>query len=225
LNISNILNKLKIGSYNLQGKLEAFISSYGIYSSKGKRGYRRQYSGSSTTSVDAEKEHRKTESISPTITTIPPPTKLRSDSTTSVTGTNDIILLRPTRRRTSSLGDLSEPSSRALLLDFVSALNETFPDYDFADSKIDQFREVETSEFMRMVNNYLAEVTLQVPGILEEIWRILDEIIDLRYCEVFSFIPDNGSDDEKYANLWEFHYFLFNKDLDKLIYFCYRARR
>jgi hypothetical protein len=250
IQLENIINQLRVGSYYLSGRMEAFVSSYGSYSTHKRRHHsRRQPSTSNTASKTADTvtnradgpevdvafaNHSHVHPHLPTqgsivtneafpvdpaaVSPIPVSTNRKPHPVTSVE-----MLKRPSRRRTSSLGDLSEPSSRALLLDFVTALNEAFPDHDFADSKIEQFKEIDTAEFMRSVNSCLAEVTMQVPGILERIWAALDELIDLHGCEVFSFIPDD-SDDEACDNLWDFYYFLFNRDTDRLIYFSCSAK-
>lgn len=247
IRLTNILNQMRIGSYYLSGRLEAFVSSYGSYSTHKRRHSRRQASSSSTasaTSVESggPSSAAKGTELDVTFATVshmhshlPPPlpqisTGAVSEASLPTAGKKPHpvvsvdMLKRPSRRRTSSLGDLSEPSSRALLLDFVTALNEAFPDHDFADSKIEQFKEIDTADFMRNVNACLAEVTMQLPGILEQIWAALDELIDLHVCEVFAFVPDD-SDDDACANLWDFYYFLFNRDLDKLIYFSCSAKR
>jgi hypothetical protein len=248
--LENILNQLRLGSYYLSGRMEAFVSSYGSYSTHKRRHHaRRQTSTSGTVPAPADFTGNRTDgtavdvtfaTLSNVSTHSPTPGSIVADEAFPVDPaavspvlvstnrqlhpvTSVEMLKRPSRRRTSSLGDLSEPSSRALLLDFVTALNEAFPDHDFADSKIEQFKEIDTAEFMRSVNSCLAEVTMQVPGILERIWAALDELINLHGCEVFSFIPDD-SDDEACANLWDFYYFLFNRDSDKLIYFSCSAK-
>jgi hypothetical protein len=41
----------------------------------------------------------------------------------------------PGRRRATSLGDLKEPTSKKLLIDLISTLDEFFPDYDFETTK------------------------------------------------------------------------------------------
>lgn len=218
LRLSQTLSQLRVGSYYLSSQLESFLSSYGSYTtlSKSKRSHaRRQISSSSSTSHGEGTNGESHDGVSPA-----------SDSSHT---RNPVIsvetLKKPARRRTSSLGDLSEPSSRALLMDFVYALNEAFPDHDFADSKIEQFKECDTADFMRSVNSFLAETTLQVPGLLEQLWGALDEAIDLRVCEVFSFTSDAEDElEDEDDNLWAFHYFLFNKDLDKLVYFTCSAR-
>lgn len=131
---------------------------------------------------------------------------------------------KPARKRTSSLGDLSEPSSRVLFMNLIAALNDTFPDYDFNHTKFEQFREENVTNVIKLVNNYLVEVTTQHPLFLDKLWSTLDELVTIRSCEVFAYIPDIN-DDDYHHNLWSFHYFFFNKSSHRLIYFCCSGRR
>lgn len=133
-------------------------------------------------------------------------------------------LQKPQRRRTSSLGDLSEPSTRALLMDFITTLNNAFPDYDFGDTKIEQFKDDTVGYVLQVVNNHFAEVTLRYPDILDQLWSAVDEIINLKVCEVFCFVPD-ANDEDIHSALWQFHYFFFNKDLNRLCYISCAAKR
>jgi hypothetical protein len=134
------------------------------------------------------------------------------------------IIRKPSRRRTSSLGDLSEPSSKALFMTFIFALNESFPDYDFNYIKIEQFKDEHVGNVIKKVNNYLAEVTLRIPNVLNKLWSVIDDIINLKGCEVFAFTPDIDND-ENDASLWAFHYFFFNKEISRLVYFSCAAKR
>lgn len=148
------------------------------------------------------------------------PRRQRSFSFTSC-----YTMRKPARRRTSSLGDLTEPSSRILLLDLVTALNESFPDYDFGDTKIEQFKDQDLPAVVSHINSYLAELTVKDPLTLERMWSGIDEVVNLRQCEIFQFSPEKNDDDDADANLWEFHYFFFNKDLHAICYFnCYAER-
>ena len=132
---------------------------------------------------------------------------------------------KPARRRTSSLGDLDEPNSRILLMDLINALNESFPDYDFADTTIEQFKDKELPHVVSHVNSYLAELTIKDHLTLERMWSAIDEVVNLKQCEIFQFQPEKNDDDDADVNLWEFHYFFFNKDLHAICYFnCYAER-
>jgi len=104
-------------------------------------------------------------------------------------------LEQPSRRRSSSLGDLSEVSTRRLLIDLISTLNASFPDYDFSNAKPEAFVPSSSLTYvLQQVNSYLAEITVQNPTFLDEMWRAVDEIISLKQCEIYSYVPDMSED-------------------------------
>lgn len=199
--LSVLLTNLTVGTYNISGKIEAFSSSI-----KNERVQKQQQQQQQIANDDVMLQEYE------------PIRRQRSQSFGSYN------TRKYTRRRASSLGDLSEPSSRILFMDFINALNEAFPDYDFGYSKLHQFKDQDTPIVMSLVNNYLAEITVTHTAFLEKLWNSIDEIVNLRQCEIFSYHPDHH-DDEQYANIWEFHYFFFNKSVNRLCYFTCGAQR
>lgn len=129
------------------------------------------------------------------------------------------------RGRATSLGDLGEPSTRRLLFDLISTLDDFFPDYDFNTTKPEQFLIKDVNQLIQTVNGYLAELTEERPNFLEKLWRGIDEVINLRKCEAYSLVPDMTEDPFSDGTLWSFNYFLFNHDLKQLIYFTCVAKR
>ena len=153
---------------------------------------------------------------------LPPcPQRRRSNSTTG----SFYSCRKPLRGRATSLGDLGETSSRRLLLDLISTLDEFFPDYDFDNTKPEQFLIKDINQLIQTVNGYLAELTEERPDFLEKLWRSIDEMINLRKCEAFSLVPDMTEDPFSDGTLWSFNYFIFNHDLKQLIYFTCVAKR
>ena len=128
---------------------------------------------------------------------------------------------RAGRRRASSLGDLNEPSTQMLLIDLKTMLNEAYPDYDFGNAKLEQFRAMDIHDVMITVNRYFAEITLYDTSFLQNLWQAIDVVIDIKKCEVFSFSQD--LDEEE--NIWSFHYFFYNKDTNVLVYLTCNATR
>lgn len=126
----------------------------------------------------------------------------------------------PTRKRSSSLGDLNDVSTRRLLIDLISTLNASFPDYDFSNASVDSFvPQTSLTYVLQRVNSYLAEITVNNPTFLDEMWRAVDEIISLKQCEIFSYVPDMSEDPFSDGSLWSFNFFFFNKDLKRICYF------
>lgn len=126
----------------------------------------------------------------------------------------------PMRMRSSSLGDLSEGSTRRLLIDLISTLNASFPDYDFSNANTESFVPQSSLTYvLQRVNSYLAEITVSNPSFLDEMWRSVDEIIGLQQCEIYSYVPDMSEDPFSDGSLWSFNFFFFNKDLKRICYF------
>lgn len=129
------------------------------------------------------------------------------------------------RKRSSSLGDLNEPSTRQLLFDLISTLNESNPDYDFHCSNVENFIEKDVFVAMRTINNSLAELTQKDSHLLEKIWRNIDVAINLRRCEVFSYTPESEEDAFGDNFLWSLNYFFYNKENARICYLCISAAR
>jgi hypothetical protein len=196
--ISIFLTNRELGPYLLNGKIEAFTATTKatvVKIATPKLSYLQTGKFEDTTTITkTEKE-----------------TRIRSHSLSS------FPIRKTGRRRASSLGDLSEQSTQMLLLDLTTTLNDSFPDYDFANSKLEQFTNREPAEVMGTVNGYFAELTVNNPQFLGKLWSSVDEVANLKRCEIFSFSPDI-SDDNLYENIWSLHYFFFNKDNKALIY-------
>ena len=126
---------------------------------------------------------------------------------------------KTSRRRASSLGDLSKPSARRLLVDMISTLNDFFPDYDFETTKPEQFVVQELNTVIRTVNSHFAELTETDSHFLDRLWQGIDDSIDLNRCEIFSYVPDMTEDPFSDCSLWSFNYFFFNCDLKRITYF------
>lgn len=124
------------------------------------------------------------------------------------------------RRRASSLSDLSEVSSKHILLDIIHTMNESFPDYDFSSTRLSQVVEKDVVTAMQVVNGYLAELNVDTFGsFLERLWKSVDEVINLRRCEVFSYVPDNEEDPFSLGSIWSFNFFFLNRDLNRICFF------
>lgn len=129
-------------------------------------------------------------------------------------------------KRSSSLGDLSTPSSKQLFFNLISTLNEAFPDYDFQSTKLDQFIESDLFPTMRSINNLLVDLKDISPNFLEKLWHSIDQSISLKHSIVFSYKSDNESDPFSQVGVsWSFNYFFFNAQKMKICYFTCVAKR
>jgi len=127
---------------------------------------------------------------------------------------------------TSPFGPLESSSSRRTLIDLISLLNASFPDYDFQKLKPEHFRkELNAYMVMNSINTVLEST---VPNYNNEIapklWSTLETEIRLKECDIYSFCPD--SDTDPYAeqgNIWSFNYFFYNKKLRRVVFVTFRA--
>jgi hypothetical protein len=55
------------------------------------------------------------------------------------------------------------------------------------------------------------------------VWGAIDEVVQVRDCDIYSYIPDMDADPFTDGNLWSFNYFFYNKSLQKLLYFTCMA--
>lgn len=148
----------------------------------------------------------------------------RSNSNASVDSkvTRSRVTPVPLRRRASSLGDINKPSTRRLLVDLILTLNNSFPDFDFATTKPEQFHIIQNlQQVMQTVNSYLAEIEVENPNFLTRMWMAIDEVINIKKCDIFTYKPlMDEYEDPLYDNaLWSFNYFFYNEELQRICYF------
>jgi hypothetical protein len=212
--LTALLTDLKVGTYMFNGKVEAFCSSLNdvkeepeepetIFSSQSylKTGLNLIADSANESNKDTLKVRRRSYSLGNA-----PPRKTQ-------------------RRRASSLGDISEPSTQALMLKLIQMLNESSPDHDFGNVKLTQFIPQDMSSVSRIVENYLSDISTAHPQLVDNLWRCIDNTVNLTHCEVFQYRPDPYNDDLTFTAVWSFHYFFYNHDLKQLVYFTCNATR
>lgn len=112
--------------------------------------------------------------------------------------------------------DSNKPNP-SLFIDLVQTLNASLIDYDFTDLKPESFVPVRSSEVVREVNSQLAELTVEKPSLLSDIWHNIDTSMGgVGNCETFKLSADPF--DEDAPRVWSFHYFLYNKELKRICY-------
>jgi len=152
----------------------------------------------------------------------------RSASTTSVLEAT-AKRIKPNRQRSQSfdytlecinpnttLGDFSELATRRLMTDLILTLNHSFPDYDFANVKPNQFEKLNIETVRKRIYERLSELASfkAQKDWLVKLWMAVNDVIDLRECDVFSF-----EEDIEENSLWSFHYFFVNKPLRRIVFF------
>ncbi|GAB9469006.1 Rna polymerase iii transcription repressor [Globisporangium polare] len=121
----------------------------------------------------------------------------------------------------SPLGPLTSAATRKLLINLISTMNASFPDYDFSTVKPEQFcKELDYRLAIQRINHDLAElIDAESNGFVEKMWEAIAETIKLDECEVYSYIPDMDSDPFSDGTLWSFNYFFYNRNQKKILYF------
>lgn len=103
----------------------------------------------------------------------------------------------------SPLGPIGAVATRKLLINLISTMNASFPDYDFSAVRPEQFRK--ESGFrgaLTRINHDLAElVEVEGPNFVARMWDAIAEAIKLDECDVYSYIPDMDSDPFSDGNL------------------------
>ncbi|RHZ79416.1 hypothetical protein Glove_146g67 [Diversispora epigaea] len=125
----------------------------------------------------------------------------------------------------SPFGSLEQPSSRRTLFNLIATLNASYPDYDFSDVKPDQFTKQPS---VPMVCNYINNTLFNLGRsyIVNDLnlWQVIDDIIDLNECNVYSFNPDIDSDpNAEDGAIWSFNFFINNKKLKRIVFFTVRC--
>lgn len=139
----------------------------------------------------------------------------------------------PTSLSKSPVGPLEESSSRKTLVFLILTLNHIYPDYDFSLLRAHHFKKEEgVSSIEEMIDAHLVEASKVwevTPGFGEEplldcLWSSIDEAINLKECDVYSYKSDMESDPfgEK-GSVWSFNYFFYNKKLKRILYFSCRG--
>ncbi|GBF98817.1 transcription regulator [Raphidocelis subcapitata] len=133
----------------------------------------------------------------------------------------------------SPVGPLSDSASRKTLIYLILALNHVYPDYDFSRLRAHHFkREAGLARAEEVIDSHLLEVSKvweATPGFgeapfLDTLWSAVDEAIDLKSCDVYSYKSDNETDPfGERASVWAFNYFFYNRKLKRILYLSCRA--
>ncbi|KAL8143482.1 hypothetical protein V2J09_016514 [Rumex salicifolius] len=94
------------------------------------------------------------------------------------------------------------------------------------------FTEESWASFEQIFDTYMFEaskVWIEAKGgnsLLDDLYRALDEVIDLPECEMYSYNPDCDADPflEKGA-IWSFNFFFYNRKLKRIVSFRFCSLR
>jgi hypothetical protein len=121
----------------------------------------------------------------------------------------------------SSIGSMTDYSTRKLLVQLITTMNHAFIDYDFSNVSVHNFyHELDSQSAMTTINNLFLNEMDQMKvndHFRTDFWASVDECIELDKCDVYSFQPDDDSDINS-GKLWVTYYFFFNKKLKKIVF-------
>jgi len=133
----------------------------------------------------------------------------------------------------SPVGPLSEAASRKTLIYLILALNHIYPDYDFSQLRAHHFRkEADLGGAEQLLEARLCEAAKTwdaTPGygdgrLLDTLWAAIDEAVDLKASDVYSYQSDGETDPFGEAvNVWSFNFFFYNRKLKRILYLACRA--
>ncbi|KAI1730728.1 maf1 regulator domain-containing protein [Ditylenchus destructor] len=116
--------------------------------------------------------------------------------------------------------------SKRTLFDIVALLNACYPDYDFSQTKSNRFSLVNYQNCVRNVDGKFLATVSNYGRVRDEIWRAINEEINVSQCVIYSYIPDYNSDPFTEGGcIWSFNYLFYNKSLKRFLFFACRALR
>ncbi|CEG68560.1 hypothetical protein RMATCC62417_04799 [Rhizopus microsporus] len=128
----------------------------------------------------------------------------------------------------SPFGRLTESTPRKTFFYLLATLNAAFPDNDFENVRPDQFIKMPSVEMvMNSVNTTLFNLGNDVVVNQYRLWDVLDEIVQLNECDVYTYNPDADDDpmNDEDGYLWSVNYFFFNRKLKRMIFFSIKSER
>jgi len=122
---------------------------------------------------------------------------------------------------TSPFGSLTEVSSRKTLSYLLATLNASYVDYDFTRVRPEQFSKESVNSVVSKIDSTLsAALNSDYLHLRDKMWGCFDQEIELRNCDVYSYMPDHLDDPfTEEGIVWSFNYFFYNRTLKRILYF------
>ncbi|KAA8532512.1 hypothetical protein F0562_032672 [Nyssa sinensis] len=122
---------------------------------------------------------------------------------------------------------LSNRSSRKTLIYLLLTLYHMYPDYDFSAVKAHQFFTDENwDSFKQIFDTYMLDAskewveTNEGSPLLDTLYKVLDEVVKLAECEIYSYNPDSDADPfQERGSIWSFNFFFYNRKLKRVVSF------
>jgi hypothetical protein len=127
----------------------------------------------------------------------------------------------------SPFGPLDQNSARRTFAYLIATLNASHPDYDFSSvlRPTDFRRERNLRTVINTFNTTLFNLGSNVSKSLPRMWDTIDSEMDLTQCNIYSYSPDDVSDDPygEEGLIWSNVYFFFNKQKKRVCYLYLRG--
>lgn len=232
--VSEVLGYMDTGDSVIQGRLEAYsckrVSSDKKVAEELERKYsdqsaedgpQRARSGSLQRSMSGQSVERQYSGFTPVLASSVPGSAPMEDFVLGESPGGE-------EAAAGSLGVIPDYSMRKLFINLLLTLNTMYPDYDFSSVRPEEFAEEPNFDLVRhSINSALAK-PISTNILLEPaLWAAIEEVIQPRDCSIYSYIPDVESSPfvSEGQSLWSFNYFMFNKNLKRVLFFtCACAR-
>ncbi|EUR78668.1 hypothetical protein PFBG_00763 [Plasmodium falciparum 7G8] len=110
---------------------------------------------------------------------------------------------------------------KSILTNIINILNYVFPDYEF------KYLNNSNYKYIKNINSVIDNINYNLFYIIEniyrgfnkKIWKILKELIDFKYCDVYTYL--NDTDNDPYVDkesISSFNYFFFAKKNKRILF-------
>jgi hypothetical protein len=143
---------------------------------------------------------------------------------------SDVHDLTLKRQQNTSMTPEKLPAGYKILYYLIATLNQSFPDYDFRDVDTDQFVSIPSLPAVidhvqsALFASSFSHPILSLTELSHAFWKALDASIQLKNCDIYSYIPDMDSDPfSENGCIWSLNYFFWNRKLKRIVFFHCRC--